>query len=187
MPPPGNGFFEGKRFPLRRKGASFRMTDLLTALAEQPLREFSEGEAILKQDECTGLLYVLVSGAVEVVKDGVAVTRTKEPGAVFGDLSALLGVPHTAEVRAMEPSRCRVVEDPLAFLEANPVATLQLCRLLARRLDGVNRYLVDIKRQFEGHDHLAMVDGMLDLLMHRQPRERVRPRASSLRDPELAD
>jgi hypothetical protein len=42
---------------------------------------------------------------------------------------------------------------------------------------------VDVKRQFVGHDHLAMVDEMLDTLMHRQPRKRVAPSASTLRDP----
>ncbi len=163
------------------------MATLLDALSDLPLRDFAAGETVIAEDDTSGLLHILVAGAVEVTKDGVAVTRTNEPGAVFGDLSALLGVPHTAEVRALEPSRFRVVAEPVAFLEANPAVALHLCRLLARRLDGVNRYLVDLKRQFAGHDHLGMVDGMLDLLMHRQPRERVKPRDSTLRDPELAE
>lgn len=60
---------------------------------------------------------------------------------------------------------------------------LHLCHLLARRLNAVNQYLVDLKQQFAGHDHLGMVDGMLDLLMHRQPRERTAPPPSSLQDP----
>jgi hypothetical protein len=59
--------------------------------------------------------------------------------------------------------------------------------LLARRLDALNKYLVDVKQQFEGHDHIGMVDEVLDTLLHRQPRNRVRPSESTLRRGELAD
>jgi hypothetical protein len=30
--------------------------------------------------------------------------------------------------------------------------------------------LADVKQQYEGHDHLGMVDDVLDTLMHHQPR-----------------
>lgn len=163
------------------------MSDLLSELREQPLCHFDVGDTVIAEGASTGLLYFLVEGVVEVTKNGVSVTRTNEPGAVFGDLSALLGVPHTAEVKTLEPSRFRVVEDPIRLLESNPAISLHLCRLLARRLDGVNRYLVDLKQQFEGHDHLGLVDGMIDLLLHRHPRERIRPPRLTLRDPELAE
>jgi CRP-like cAMP-binding protein len=163
------------------------MTRLLDHLHHHPLCAFEAGETVISEGGSTGLLYFLVDGVVEVTKGGITVTRTNEPGAVFGDLSALLGVPHTAEVRVVEPAHFRVIEDPVAMLEANPAISLHLCRLLARRLDGVNRYLVDLKQQFDGHDHLGMVDGMIDLLMHRHPRERIAPRRLTLRDPELAD
>lgn len=160
---------------------------ILVALADQPLQNFEAGEIILPQGERTGLLFFLVEGKVEVVKDEVTVATTAEPGAIFGDLSALLGTPHTATVRAVLPSQFRVVENPREFLEKNPPVCLHLCELLARRLDAVNKYLVDVRRQYEGHDHLGMVDGVLDTLMHRHPRPRVAPRESSLRDPEIAD
>ncbi len=162
------------------------MNPLLDQLENLPLREVPSGETVLCEGDCTGLLLILVEGEVVVTKDGVEVTRCADPGAFFGDLSALLGLPHTAEVRAAASSRFRVIENPVEYLEAHPRVMLQLCRLLARRLDAVNRYLVDLKHQFTGHDHLGMVDGMLDLLMHRQPRERVRPRISGDRDAEFA-
>jgi hypothetical protein len=38
----------------------------------------------------------------------------------------------------------------------------------------LNKYLVDVKRQFEGHDHLSMVDEVLEVLAHRQRRPRLR-------------
>lgn len=162
------------------------MNPLLEQLVDLPLRDFAPHEVVLAEGDCTGLLLILVSGEVIVTKDGVEVTRCAEPGAFFGDLSALLGLPHTAEVRAAATSQFRVVENPVEFLESHPRVMLQLCRLLARRLDAVNRYLVDLKQQFTGHDHLGMVDGMLDLLMHRQPRERIRPKISTDDDSQFA-
>ena len=158
---------------------------ILSTLESHPVQHFAEGELVLEQGESTGRLYVLIQGTVEVVKDGVKVAKVNEPGSIFGDLSALLGVPHTAAVRVVKSSSFHVVADPRECLEQNPAVSLHLCQLLARRLDAVNKYLVDVKQQFEGHDHLAMVDGMLDTLMHRQPRERVAPKASTLRDPEI--
>ena len=90
-------------------------------------------------------------------------------------------------MRTLTPFSFYVVADARDFLERHPAVNLHLCKLLARRLDAVNKYLVNLKQQFAGHDHLSMVDGMLDMLMHRQPRERVLPARSTLRDPEVAD
>lgn len=163
------------------------MSAILAVLSDYPVHEFAEGQTVLGQGECRGVLYVLIEGTVEVVKDGVTVASASEPGAVFGDLSALLGVPHTAEVRVVRPARFYVVEEPRAFLERAPGACLHLCELLARRLDAVNKYLVDVRQQFSGHDHLGLVDGVLDTLMHRQPRKRIPPRPATLRDPQASE
>ncbi len=167
--------------------ASFAMSAILEALHGQPSRSMTEGETLLSQGGADRVLFVLVEGAVEVIKDDVEVARCSDPGAVFGDLSVLLDIPHTASVRTTRPSTVIVVENPRVFLEQNPPACLQLCELLARRLDAVNKYLVDVKHQFEGHDHLGMVDSVLDTLMHRQPKKRIAPRDTTLRDPEVAD
>jgi len=160
---------------------------ILTVLRDYPVRTFAAGETLFEQGARTGLLFILVEGTVEVVKDDVTVASASEPGAIFGDLSALLDVPHTATVRAVRASTFHVVADPRAFLEQNPPACLHLCELLARRLDAVNKYLVDVKQQYAGHDHLGMVDKVLDTLMHRHPRQRIAPKQSTLRDPEVAD
>ncbi len=159
------------------------MSLVLDTLTDQPLKTFAAGETVIEQGNHTGALYVLTAGSVQVVKDGIIVAKSADPGAIFGDLAALLGVPHTAEVRTLTASTFHVVTDARAFLRDNPSLCLHLCELLARRLDSVNKYLVDVKKQFAGHDHLSMVDEMLDTLMHRQPRERITPRASTLYDP----
>ena len=65
-----------------------------------------------------------------------------------------------------------------------PLICFHVCVLLARRLDSLTRYLVDVKQQFEGHDHIGMVDEVLEALLHRQPKERVRPPESTIRSGE---
>jgi len=192
LPPPKDSDLRfpahGFNFPTAPEWRSFpTMVTLLASLQDQPVQEFAAGDILIGQGDCTGLLYILIEGTVEVTKDGVSVTKSNEPGAIFGDLAALLGEPHTAAVRALTPARFHVVVEAKEFLEQHPAVNLHLCKLLARRLDAVNQYLVDLKQQFAGHDHLGMVDGMLDMLMHRQPRERVVPKRSTLRDPEVED
>jgi CRP-like cAMP-binding protein len=82
-------------------------------------------------------------------------------------MSVLLDQPHSATVRAIEPSVFAVVEDPEAFIRAHPDFARSVATLLARRLQGVTSYLADLKRQFAGEDsHLGMVDEVLDSLLH---------------------
>src|SRR6516165_3139969 len=69
-------------------------------LATLPLATYRAGETVLSAASITGRLMILKEGAVAVVKEGVEIARVTQPGAVFGELSMLLGQPHTADVRA---------------------------------------------------------------------------------------
>ncbi|MBC8011329.1 MAG: cyclic nucleotide-binding domain-containing protein [Burkholderiales bacterium] len=153
------------------------MSTFLEIVAGHPVRQIEAGVSLLLQDEPCDALHVLLEGEVEVLRDGVRVAKTSEPGAVFGEMSMLLGGACTATVRTLRTSRFASIPDPCAFLAASPVASLHVARLLARRIDTLNRYLIDVKNQYEGHDHLGMVDDVLGSLMHRQPRPATRPAA----------
>ena len=83
----------------------------------------------------------------------------------------LLGGASTATVRALVPAVFAVIEKPREFLVGNPEMSLYVAELLARRLDSLDRYLIDVKRQYDDHDHIGMVDEVLESLMHR-PRSR---------------
>ncbi len=150
------------------------MTQLFEILDTLPRRDFAAGETIIEEGSTTGMLFFLISGEVEIYKDEVPLASTSEPGSVFGEMSALLGTSHRASVRVVEPSSFYVVEDGRQFLQNHPVVSMHVSELLARRLDALNRYLVDVRQQFDGHDHLNMVDEVLEVLMHRQRRPPVR-------------
>lgn len=140
-------------------------------LSELPLQNYVAGEVILPAGARTGRLMFLESGRVGICRDGVTVSKVREPGAVFGEMSLLLGVPHTADVVALDDCACRVVEQADAFLMARPAMLAYVAAVLAHRLDAATRYLVDVKAQLgDSQGHLGMIDEVLASLVNRQPR-----------------
>jgi len=144
------------------------MSGILDLVRHHAVRHFAAGDVVLDQGARSGLLLVLLHGQVAVLRDEVPVARSGQPGEMFGEMSVLLNVPHTATVRALTQASFAVIENPRQFLHDSPRASLHLAELLASRLDALNKYLIDVKRQYEGHDHLGMVDEILEALMHRQ-------------------
>ena len=55
---------------------------------------------LIREGETTGRLYVLLSGRLDVLKGETVVATVTQPGAILGEMSVLLGQPHTATVRA---------------------------------------------------------------------------------------
>jgi CRP/FNR family cyclic AMP-dependent transcriptional regulator len=149
------------------------MSDFRKTLKDLPLREFAPGERMMAEGEQHPSLLFLESGKVEVVRGGQRIAVIKVPGSVLGEMSFLLDQPATADVVAMEPTACRVAEDPLPFLRSHPEVTLEVATGLAMRLDAAARYLVDVKDQMSGiSDHVGMVDSVLDKIVHRDLKRR---------------
>ena len=59
-------------------------------LAALPLARYDAGETVFAEGTKTGRLLILKSGAVCIVKGDTEIAHVAEPGAVFGELSALL-------------------------------------------------------------------------------------------------
>jgi CRP/FNR family transcriptional regulator, cyclic AMP receptor protein len=150
------------------------MESILEILAETPTRHADPGETIIEEGTSTGALFFLISGEVEVFRSEVSIAIVSEPGAVFGEMSVLLGTSHRASVRTVKPSAFHFVSDGRRFLQRHNAVSFHVSEVLAQRLEALNKYLVDVKRQFEGHDHLSMVDEVLEVLAHRQRRPRLR-------------
>ncbi|MCG3196844.1 MAG: cyclic nucleotide-binding domain-containing protein [Candidatus Omnitrophica bacterium] len=148
------------------------METAMEALKQLPLLAFPPGATILEQGGGEGRVYFLAEGTVEVLKDHVPIAEVSDPGAVFGEMAVLLKIPHTATVRAVSESRLHVIEEPEEFLKRFPETALYVARILAKRLDSLNRYLVDVKSQFKEYDdHIHLVDEVLESMMARHPRE----------------
>ena len=132
-----------------------------------PTRDFMPGEVVVEEGKKSGHLYFLKSGSLEISRDGVAIAELSEPGTVIGEISILLDRPHTAHVVASVPSVLYFVEDVDGFLRDHPEVNLFISRSLARRVDALTCYVVDLKQQFaEEEGHLGMVHEVLDSLLH---------------------
>ena len=71
--------------------------------ATLPLATYQAGETVLAAGTTTGRLLILKKGAVTVEKEGVEIAKVKEPGAIFGELSALLNQPFTGRALSWPP------------------------------------------------------------------------------------
>jgi CRP/FNR family cyclic AMP-dependent transcriptional regulator len=145
------------------------MRTILSYCQGLPEQTFGPGEVLLVEKEKQGILYILIEGEIEVLKGDFQITTASEPGAIFGEMSILLDIPHTATVRTLTRSRMHVIERAAEFLKSHTDITYQLAQLLTQRLYSVTTYLVDLKKQFEDRqDHLGMVDEVLETLVHQQ-------------------
>lgn len=135
-------------------------------------RTYGPGDILLGEGTKTDSLHILVEGEVEICKNDIPIYATGEPGSLFGEMSVLLQIPHTATVRALGPCRAYFVGDAAGFLRSHQGLGYLLARLLAQRLNAMTSYLADLKAQFHDRsDHLGMVDEVLESLMHHQDDE----------------
>ena len=126
-------------------------------LATLPLSTYDPGTILFTEGTKTGRLLILKSGMVSIVKGGTEIAQVAEPGVVFGEISALLDKPHTADVLALAPSQFHVA-DAATFLVQDPAALLYVATTLARRLDGTNQAFLELKAQLKAGEPLGLID-----------------------------
>ncbi|HEY0920735.1 cyclic nucleotide-binding domain-containing protein [Devosia sp.] len=126
------------------------MSSLLALTRSQPRRTLDQGEALITEGDEGGELYVLESGRLDVVREGVVIASIDEPGALIGEMAVLLGTDHSATVRAETAVSVRVIEDPIPFLERTPLVALQVATLACARLDATSALLVELKKETQG-------------------------------------
>jgi CRP/FNR family cyclic AMP-dependent transcriptional regulator len=126
-------------------------------LGSLPLVTYQPGETVLAAGSRSGQLLILTSGVVAIVKGDIEIATVREPGAVLGELSALLDQPHTADVRALETSQFHVA-DASTLLGKDPIALLYIAAILARRLDSANQALIELKSQLQAGEPRSEID-----------------------------
>ncbi len=147
------------------------MEDVLELCRGEETVSFKPGEVMMAEGETSGCLLVLVSGSVEVLKGETSITEVSDPGAIFGEVSILLGKPHPASVVATSATACHRIHDALDFMAANAAFTMAVAELQARRLKGMIGYVADVKAQFgDQGNHLGMVGDLLLDMAYRMPK-----------------
>jgi CRP-like cAMP-binding protein len=144
---------------------------------------FAPGDAVVREGGTEGALWVLVHGALVVKKGATQVNTVTQPGALVGEISALLGLPYGATVEATAPSVLRRAADGRALLSAHPEITRLVAIGLAERLNFVTTYLADLKQQYGDAPGLAMATDVLNQLARRSGPP-ARPGSAREPDPE---
>ena len=136
---------------------------MLVLSAHLPEIEFAAGDAVVREGGATGSIWVLVSGALRVLKGNTEVNTITNPGALVGEMSVLLGIDHSATVEATQPSTLRLAADGHDLL-ADPAITKLVAVGLAERLSFVTTYLADLTQQYADVPGLSMVSEVLSRL-----------------------
>jgi CRP-like cAMP-binding protein len=126
-------------------------------LGALPLATYQAGATIFAAGSKSGQLLILKSGVVAIVKENIEIAKVREPGAVLGELSALLNQPHTADVRALETSQFHVA-DASSLFGKDPIALHYVAAILARRLDNANQALIELKSQLQAGEPRSEID-----------------------------
>ncbi|MEB3299453.1 MAG: Crp/Fnr family transcriptional regulator [Candidatus Sericytochromatia bacterium] len=96
------------------------------------------GKPVFKDGETTYDVIILDEGEVEVLVGDERVAVVKGPGAVLGEVGALLRKPRSATVRALTPCSFTVYRNFESLMAHEPAILLQVARTLAERLAGTN-------------------------------------------------
>ena len=129
------------------------------------LQRVEPGVVLIPEGGRINTMFVLRSGEVDVSRQGVRVATVAQPGAIFGEVSVLLDVPHSATVSTRSICELFVISNAIAMLEQRPHLLLQLARLLARRLIHTTASLVTLQQGLVGaDDSLILSDEAIALL-----------------------
>ena len=125
--------------------------------------KYDANTTLLKEGESDNTLYVLKEGSVEIRKNGVKISEVSNPGALFGEMSVLLDVPHTAQVVTLSESTIYTIQNASEFLKNHKDFSYHLSKILAERLQLVNENLTVLKTQLK--DKVDEVDTVIEKIL----------------------
>ena len=123
-----------------RKAPLFRhleYPELVKVLNITVLDSYKEGELLMEEGKAGDEFYVLLSGDVEVSKEGVTLTHLKD-GDHVGELALIEKVPRTATVKAIKPTRVLAIHraDFYELLRKEHVIAVKLLWIFLKELSS---------------------------------------------------
>ena len=102
-----------------------------------PLRTFDAGERIFLEQDVGETMYIVRSGAVDVISFGNVLERVG-PGGIFGEMALIDSAPRSAAALANEPTEVGVIDKSmfLRLVAEEPEFALQIMRVMAERVRG---------------------------------------------------
>jgi len=136
---------------------SFSEEHLNDVLDASSILECEPGDTIVTEGDAATRIFILLTGELDVVKDGDTLTTLASTGDIFGELAALEDETRSADVVAKTKAFCLAVDQK--FLEhmkpkeenALFYAVLYefIAKLLARRLSATSQYLASVDKELK--------------------------------------
>jgi len=141
--------------------SSFETKSLRQLLRLSKIREYADGELIIKEDDLDPWIYFLLSGNVRVEKNGVEIVLIDTIGELFGEMRILDGLTRSASVYADGKTVCLAVDtsatDRLSSDDERANFLLLLYRMFSEyisiRLRLTNEELIKAKKEVERLTH----------------------------------
>ena len=101
---------------------------------------YEAGNEIVKEGKAGTGFHLILDGAVEIRSGGTSLAKLG-PGQYFGEMSILDDEPASADVLALEKSKCLVLSAAAfkTIVTQNRAVTLKILREFARRLRATNK------------------------------------------------
>ena len=106
--------------------------------------EVVEGDIVFKEGEPSNFLYYIATGAFDVMVQGSKVSELKPDDIFVGEMSFLLNNRRNATVVAKGPGRLIKISKKnfITAIRKNPHYSLFLSRLLAQRIERINKLVL---------------------------------------------
>ena len=76
------------------------LTDLVELFDLSSLQEYEDGEYIIEQGQLDDLIFILLSGEVEIVRDNAVINTLDKAGEVFGEMRLISDEKRSASAKA---------------------------------------------------------------------------------------
>ncbi|MEM9016454.1 MAG: cyclic nucleotide-binding domain-containing protein [Verrucomicrobiota bacterium] len=136
-----------------------------------PMCSYEPSETVIKEGAEEDVLLVMKSGNVSIQREGVELSSIDYEGALFGEVSILVGGAHTATVVAIDESSFYAIKDGPAFLEENPDLGLHVAYVLASRLKAITANMAKLDHELgDQEEELDLMTDLVGGLMRMQER-----------------
>ncbi len=135
----------------------FEAQKLGSLLRLSRIRTYEPGEMIIQEGDDDPWLYILISGSVKIVKDGIVIATLDKAGEIFGEMRIIESRGRSASVYALEKTMCLAVDtsarERLPSTDERTDLLLFLYKIFAEytsvRLRLTNDELIKCKKQLQ--------------------------------------
>ncbi len=124
--------------------SGLKKNSLRSLISDSREVSYPAGKVIIAEGEPSVVFHLIVDGKVEIKRKNRTIAKLGK-GQFFGEMGLIEREPRTADVVAIEPTRCLAMTAWAwqAYLKTEPSVALEVVKVLARRLRETDNALVE--------------------------------------------